>query len=70
MVSHMIWSIIIHPGFTKLINDDVIEAARLLIPEALSAIDTIMEETFMKFAKGIGDLRGIYDNYAANQRWA
>lgn len=40
-----------YPGAKKLLKKGGIAVARSLIPGSLSAIDKIMEETFMKFAK-------------------
>ena len=43
-----------HPGAKDLLKKGGIAVARSLIPGALSAVDKMMEETFMKFAKSAG----------------
>ena len=58
-----------HPGSTNLLTKGAIGIARSLIPGALSAVDKTMEETFMKFAKSPGGLSGLFNNFAAYQRF-
>ena len=43
-----------HPGGTDLLTKGAIAVARSMIPDALSAIEKNIEESFMKFAKSSG----------------
>ena len=42
-----------HSGAIEFIDNGALRCPRLLIPDSLCAVDKTMEETFMKFAKGI-----------------
>ena len=54
-----------YPGAKELLEKRGIAVARSLIPGTLCAVAKTMEETFMKFSKSAGGLKGIFNTYEA-----
>ena len=58
-----------HTGAKELVQKGGVAVARSLLPGSLFAVDKTIEETFIKFSKSAGGLKGIFNMYGAYEKW-